>query len=97
MRSWCSLSTVVALDVYQIAKGFRLLLIRVVVVVVTTIIMIIAVIVIAFPVAIIVARALVTVFPMSDFLAVGPAAVPRFLTAAVLEVSAVGMKFNQER
>lgn len=89
MAFGCSLSIVVALDVDQIAKGFRLLLILVVVVVMTTTVMIIVVIVIALAVAIIVARILVTVFSMNDFLAVVPATVPSFLTAAVLNVSAV--------
>lgn len=96
MASGCSLSTVVALDVDQIAKGFRLLLILVVVIVVTsaTTVMIIVVIVIALAIAIVVARTFVTVFPMNDFLAIRPAAVPCFLTATVLEISSVVMKIK---
>lgn len=87
MAFGCSLSIVVALDVYQIAKGFGLLLILGVVVVMTTTVMIVVVIVIALAVAIIVARILVTVFSMNDLLAVGPATVPGFLSAAILDVS----------
>lgn len=89
MRSRRALSIVVALDVDQIAKGFRLLLILVMVIMVTTTVMIIVVVVIAFAVAIIEARILVAVFPMNDFLAVGPAAIPGLLTAAVLNISAI--------
>lgn len=100
MASGCPLSTVVALDVDQIAKGFRLLLVLVMVIVMTaaaaaTTVMIIIVIVITLAIAIIVARTLVTVLSMNDFLAVRPAAVPCFLTAVILETSAVVKKISQ--